>query len=32
MRNFKGIWEITTERQWTNFCLPPEEPIIILVV
>ncbi|MBA0727731.1 hypothetical protein Golax_000696 [Gossypium laxum] len=32
MKNCKGIWEITTEREWTNFCLPPEEPIIILVV
>ncbi|MBA0696377.1 hypothetical protein Goari_002931 [Gossypium aridum] len=32
MRNYKRIWEIATEREWTNFCLPPEEPKIIPIV
>ncbi|MFQ6642690.1 hypothetical protein Gotur_018754 [Gossypium turneri] len=32
MRNYKGIWEIAIEREWTKFCLSPEEPKIILVV
>ncbi|MBA0722854.1 hypothetical protein Golax_003495 [Gossypium laxum] len=32
MRNCKGIWEITIEREWTKFCLPAEEPLIIPVV
>ncbi|MBA0655804.1 hypothetical protein Goklo_008233 [Gossypium klotzschianum] len=32
MRNCKGIWEIATEREWTNFYLPLEEPTIIPIV
>ncbi|MFQ6625978.1 hypothetical protein Gotur_005597 [Gossypium turneri] len=32
MRNCKSVWEIATEREWTNFCLPPEEPTVIPVV
>ncbi|MBA0661899.1 hypothetical protein Goklo_006124 [Gossypium klotzschianum] len=32
MRNCKGIWENTKEREWTKFCLPAEEPLIIPVV
>ncbi|MFQ6622030.1 hypothetical protein Gotur_002604 [Gossypium turneri] len=32
MGNCKGIWENATEREWTKFCLPFEEPIIIPVV
>ncbi|MBA0694013.1 hypothetical protein Goari_004348 [Gossypium aridum] len=32
LRNCKGIWEITIEREWTKFCLPAEEPLIIPVV
>ncbi|MBA0762948.1 hypothetical protein Gotri_012490 [Gossypium trilobum] len=26
MRNCKSVGEIATEREWTNFCLPLEEP------
>ncbi|MBA0851467.1 hypothetical protein Goshw_020380, partial [Gossypium schwendimanii] len=32
MRNCKRVWEIAIEREWTSFCLPYEEPTIILVV
>ncbi|MBA0804941.1 hypothetical protein Gohar_004493 [Gossypium harknessii] len=32
MRNCNGIWEIATEREWTNFYLPLEEPTIIPIV
>ncbi|MBA0642163.1 hypothetical protein Goklo_026601 [Gossypium klotzschianum] len=32
MRNCKGIWENASEREWTKFCLPFEELIIIPVV
>ncbi|MBA0662052.1 hypothetical protein Goklo_006250 [Gossypium klotzschianum] len=32
MRNCKGLKEVATEREWTNFCSPSEEPIIIPVV
>ncbi|MBA0727973.1 hypothetical protein Golax_000918 [Gossypium laxum] len=32
MRNCKGIWENTIEREWMKFCLPVEEPLIIHVV
>ncbi|MBA0756570.1 hypothetical protein Gogos_021884 [Gossypium gossypioides] len=32
MRNYKGMWEIAIEREWTNFCLPPEEPTVIPMV
>ncbi|MBA0777667.1 hypothetical protein Gotri_005662 [Gossypium trilobum] len=32
MRNCKGIWENTIEREWMKFCLPTEEPLIIPVV
>ncbi|MBA0798540.1 hypothetical protein Gohar_009125 [Gossypium harknessii] len=32
MWNYKGVWENATEREWTNFCFPSEEPTIILIV
>ncbi|MBA0792564.1 hypothetical protein Gohar_017055 [Gossypium harknessii] len=32
MRNCKGIWENAIEREWTNFCLPSEEPTIFPIV
>ncbi|MBA0749361.1 hypothetical protein Gogos_003305 [Gossypium gossypioides] len=32
MRNCKGIWENATEGEWTKFCLPVEEPLIIPMV
>ncbi|MBA0833897.1 hypothetical protein Goarm_006308 [Gossypium armourianum] len=32
IRNYKGIWENITEREWTKFCLLAEEPLIISVV
>ncbi|MBA0796490.1 hypothetical protein Gohar_007253, partial [Gossypium harknessii] len=32
MRNYKGIWENTTERELTKFYLLVEEPLIIPVV
>ncbi|MBA0820611.1 hypothetical protein Gohar_028027 [Gossypium harknessii] len=32
MRNWKGIWENATEREWTKFCLSSEEPTIIPIV
>ncbi|KAH1055811.1 hypothetical protein J1N35_033876 [Gossypium stocksii] len=32
MRNCKGIWENATEREWTKFCFPSEEPVIIPMV
>ncbi|MBA0793064.1 hypothetical protein Gohar_017497 [Gossypium harknessii] len=28
MRECKGIWENATEREWTKFCLPAEEPTV----
>ncbi|MBA0550992.1 hypothetical protein Golob_021896, partial [Gossypium lobatum] len=28
MREYKGIWENATEREWTKFCLPAEEPTV----
>nr|KJB19699.1 hypothetical protein B456_003G115700 [Gossypium raimondii] len=31
IRNYKRVWEIAIEREWTSFCLPSEESIIILV-
>ncbi|MBA0783633.1 hypothetical protein Gotri_001319 [Gossypium trilobum] len=31
MRDCKGIWENTTKREWTKFCLPAEDPLIIPV-
>ncbi|MBA0781549.1 hypothetical protein Gotri_002463, partial [Gossypium trilobum] len=30
--NCEGIWENTTEREWTEFCLPSGKPLIIPVV
>ncbi|MBA0850671.1 hypothetical protein Goshw_004121 [Gossypium schwendimanii] len=32
VRNCKGVWETATEREWTIFCLAPEELTIIPVV
>ncbi|MBA0794167.1 hypothetical protein Gohar_018518, partial [Gossypium harknessii] len=32
MSNCKGIWENTTDREWTNFCLLSEKPRIIPIV
>ncbi|MBA0816331.1 hypothetical protein Gohar_001009 [Gossypium harknessii] len=32
MRNCKGIWENTIEREWMKFFLPVKEPLIIHVV
>ncbi|MFQ6662399.1 hypothetical protein Gotur_030244 [Gossypium turneri] len=32
MRNCKGIWENTIEKEWNKLCLPSEELIIILIV
>ncbi|MBA0725194.1 hypothetical protein Golax_021799 [Gossypium laxum] len=32
MKNCKGIWENTTEREWTKFCLLAKEPLKVLVV
>ncbi|MBA0696462.1 hypothetical protein Goari_003013, partial [Gossypium aridum] len=30
MKNCKGIWENTTEREWTKFCLLAKEPLKVL--
>ncbi|KAH1082320.1 hypothetical protein J1N35_022081, partial [Gossypium stocksii] len=32
MRKFKGIWENTTEKEWTKFYLSAKDPLIISVV
>lgn len=32
MRNCKGIWKNPTNREWTQFCLPSKEPLVIPIV
>ncbi|MBA0823425.1 hypothetical protein Gotur_002858 [Gossypium turneri] len=32
MRNYKGIWENASEREWMKFCLLAEESLIIPVM
>ncbi|MBA0777634.1 hypothetical protein Gotri_005630 [Gossypium trilobum] len=32
MRECKGMWENASEREWTKFCLPAKEPIVIPLV
>ncbi|MBA0813121.1 hypothetical protein Gohar_027001 [Gossypium harknessii] len=32
MKNCRGVWEIATKCEWTNFYLPPDEPTIIPIV